>query len=90
LPFFFVERQYAALEIDVGIGIGDFREDGPRLRDAAVVLVRHRQEVEGVRVLIAGFDGLLEEPDRLGPIGLGDGCDRDNVLHVGHIHPIRV
>ena len=64
--------------------IGDFREHGPRLGDAAVVLVRHCQKIERVRVLIAGLDGLLEETNRFGPIGLGDRCDRDYVLHFGH------
>src|SRR5262249_1678084 len=49
-----------------------------------LMLIRHREQVDGVRVLIARLHRLLEIADCVGPIRLGDRCDRDHVLRVRH------
>ena len=84
MPFLLIEGEHAALQKDVGVRVGYFCKHRARFRSAAVVLVRHRQQVKRVRILIAGLDGLFKETNRLGPVRLGNGDDRDNFLHVGH------
>ena len=83
-PFFFVEGENASLQEDVGIGLADLSKRLSSFGDAARVLVRHREHIEAVRVLIASLDGLLEKANRFGPIRFRDRSDRDDVMDIGH------